>query len=150
MTPSIPSDPASFLINATTANRVVTSSPDDSQEASFASLGLPDPMLKNLVQLGYQSMTPIQAASLPISLAGQDLIAQAQTGSGKTAAFALTLLAKLNRDMVAVLKSPEAQAATLAQGAEVAAGTPEEFAAFVKSEVVKWGSVIKAAGIKPE
>ena len=60
------------------------------------------------------------------------------------------LLAKLNRDMVAVLKSPEAQAAMLAQGAEVAAGTPEEFAAFVKSEVVKWGSVIKAAGIKPE
>ena len=64
--------------------------------SSFASLGLPEPMLRNLEQLGYQTMTPIQSASLPVTLAGRDLIAQAQTGSGKTAAFALTLLAKLN------------------------------------------------------
>ena len=41
-------------------------------------------------------MTPIQAASLPLALAGHDLIAQAKTGSGKTAAFALALLANLN------------------------------------------------------
>ncbi len=52
-------------------------------------------MLANLTQLGYHGMTPIQAASLPIALAGQDLIAQAKTGSGKTAAFALALLSKL-------------------------------------------------------
>jgi ATP-independent RNA helicase DbpA len=49
-----------------------------------------------LEQLGYLEMTPIQAASLPVALAGTDLIAQAKTGSGKTAAFALALLAKLN------------------------------------------------------
>jgi ATP-independent RNA helicase DbpA len=47
-------------------------------------------------------MTPIQAASLPVALAGKDLIAQAQTGSGKTAAFALALLAKLNPRWFAV------------------------------------------------
>jgi ATP-independent RNA helicase DbpA len=52
--------------------------------------------LANLEQLGYLEMTPIQAASLPVALAGTDLIAQAKTGSGKTAAFALALLAKLN------------------------------------------------------
>ncbi len=53
-------------------------------------------MLANLVSLGYQTMTPIQAASLPTVLANQDLIAQAKTGSGKTAVFGIGLLAKLN------------------------------------------------------
>ncbi len=53
-------------------------------------------MLANLAQLGYAEMTPIQAVSLPLALAGQDLIAQAQTGSGKTAAFALALLHRLD------------------------------------------------------
>ena len=53
-------------------------------------------MLANLEQLGYSSMTPIQAASLPIALGGHDLIAQAKTGSGKTAAFALALLHRLD------------------------------------------------------
>ena len=53
-------------------------------------------MLSNLEQLGYLEMTPIQAASLPSALLGKDIIAQAKTGSGKTAAFALTLLANLN------------------------------------------------------
>ena len=59
-------------------------------------------MLANLQQMGYASMTPIQAASLPIALLGKDLIAQASTGSGKTAAFALTLLANLNARRFAV------------------------------------------------
>jgi len=68
----------------------------------FAALGLPSSMLTNLQQLGYTDMTPIQAASLPISLAGKDLIAQAKTGSGKTAAFGLALLAKLNPRWFAV------------------------------------------------
>jgi ATP-independent RNA helicase DbpA len=56
----------------------------------------------NLQQLGYLTMTPIQAASLPLALAGQDLIAQAKTGSGKTAAFSLPLLVNLNPRLFAV------------------------------------------------
>jgi ATP-independent RNA helicase DbpA len=64
--------------------------------ASFAQLELPPIVLDNLRQLGYLNMTPIQAASLPISLDGHDLIAQAKTGSGKTAAFGLPLLGNLN------------------------------------------------------
>ena len=68
----------------------------------FSALPLAEATLANLAQLGYHQMTPIQAASLPAALAGQDLIAQAQTGSGKTAAFALTLLAKLNPRWFAV------------------------------------------------
>ncbi|MEO6030456.1 MAG: ATP-dependent RNA helicase DbpA [Burkholderiaceae bacterium] len=64
--------------------------------ASFGSLPLPPATLANLERLGYLGMTPIQAASLPLALAGHDLIAQAKTGSGKTAAFALALLARLD------------------------------------------------------
>jgi ATP-independent RNA helicase DbpA len=71
-------------------------------ELSFASLPLAPSTLANLQQLGYLQMTPIQAASLPLALAGHDLIAQAKTGSGKTAAFALSLLARLNPRRFAV------------------------------------------------
>ncbi len=69
---------------------------------SFSSLPLPPQVLANLERLGYAQMTPIQAASLPMALAGKDVIAQAKTGSGKTAAFALTLLANLNPRRFAV------------------------------------------------
>ena len=62
----------------------------------FSALALSPAQLSNLQQLGYTSMTPIQAASLPPALLGKDLIAQASTGSGKTAAFGLALLARLN------------------------------------------------------
>jgi ATP-independent RNA helicase DbpA len=68
----------------------------------FARLPLSPAMLANLQQLGYLAMTPIQAASLPAALLGKDLIAQAKTGSGKTAAFALTLLSSLNPRRFAV------------------------------------------------
>ena len=65
---------------------------------SFGELALAPAQLENLTRLGYLGMTPVQAASLPLALAGVDLIVQAQTGSGKTAAFALALLANLNLD----------------------------------------------------
>ena len=68
----------------------------------FDALPLAPQMLANLAQLGYARMTPIQAASLPVALLGKDLIAQAKTGSGKTAAFALALLANLNARRFAV------------------------------------------------
>lgn len=63
---------------------------------TFASLDLPAALIETLEQLGYQSMTPIQAAALPEILAGHDLIAQSRTGSGKTAAFGIGLLAPIN------------------------------------------------------
>lgn len=65
---------------------------------AFATLSLNPAQLANLERLGYLAMTPVQAASLPLALAGHDLIVQAPTGSGKTAAFALALLANLERD----------------------------------------------------
>ena len=89
-------------------NRVMTSPttaaplPGAAAGTDFATLALHPSTLANLAQLGYHRMTPIQAASLPVALAGEDLIAQARTGSGKTAAFALALLANLNPRRFAV------------------------------------------------
>jgi ATP-independent RNA helicase DbpA len=77
-------------------------SQDNQASAAFSTLALGAAQLANLQQLGYQTMTPIQAASLPLALRGQDLIAQASTGSGKTAAFGLALLARLNPRRFAV------------------------------------------------
>jgi len=64
--------------------------------ASFSSLGLKPELLANLASLDYHSMTAIQAGSLPPILAGRDVIAQGKTGSGKTAAFGLGLLQRLD------------------------------------------------------
>jgi len=58
------------------------------------------------------------------------------------------IVMKINRDVVAALQLPEAKAALLAQGAEAVPTTPEEFDRFLKSEIAKWGRVIKEAGIK--
>ena len=59
---------------------------------TFASLGLIEPLLRSLETLGYQTPTPVQAQAIPAVLAGRDLMAAAQTGTGKTAGFALPLL----------------------------------------------------------
>jgi ATP-independent RNA helicase DbpA len=64
--------------------------------SAFSALPLSPATLANLDALGYAEMTPIQAQSLPIMLKGKDLIAQAKTGSGKTAAFGIALLEPLN------------------------------------------------------
>jgi ATP-dependent RNA helicase DbpA len=79
-----------------------SSSSSASKAARFDQLPLPPAALANLTQLGYTEMTAIQAASLPAALAGKDIIAQAKTGSGKTAAFAIPLLANLNARRFAV------------------------------------------------
>lgn len=68
---------------------------------SFSSLPLPAAQLANLVELGYSAMTPVQAATLPAILQGQDVRAKAQTGSGKTAAFGIGLLDGINVAQVA-------------------------------------------------
>ena len=65
---------------------------------SFADFGLPAPLLDALSAVGYESPSPIQAATIPPLLAGRDMLGQAQTGTGKTAAFALPALARLDAD----------------------------------------------------
>ena len=94
---------ASATTAPTTASGPTTApASQDSAFASLAAFGLSEALQANLQQLGYLQMTPIQAASLPPALQGHDIIAQAATGSGKTAAFGLPLLRQLNPRWFAV------------------------------------------------
>ncbi|RRJ83002.1 ATP-dependent RNA helicase DbpA [Aestuariirhabdus litorea] len=71
-------------------------------DTAFSRLPLPPALLTTLQQLDYLQMTPIQAQAIPHALAGKDLIAQAKTGSGKTAAFGISLLLRLKPPMFRV------------------------------------------------
>lgn len=64
----------------------------------FSKLGLCDPILKAVSELGYTKPTAIQKQAIPVILSGRDLVAAAQTGTGKTASFVLPLLQKLNKE----------------------------------------------------
>jgi ATP-dependent RNA helicase DeaD len=64
--------------------------------AGFSGFALPAPLLRALADVGYESPSPIQLETIPALLAGRDLVGQAQTGTGKTAAFALPILARLD------------------------------------------------------
>ena len=95
---------------------------------AFNELPLSPGMQSTLQQLGYLAMTPIQSASLPITLAGGDLIAQAKTGSGKTAAFAIPMLTKLNPRFFAV------QAMVLCPTRELADQVTQEIRRLARAE----------------
>ena len=94
----------------------------------FDTLALSAATLENLLRLGYLEMTAIQAASLPPALQGRDLIAQAKTGSGKTAAFALALLARLD------LRRFEVQALVLCPTRELADQVTTEVRRLARAE----------------
>ena len=89
--------------------------------ASFRDLSLIEPLLRTLDELGYELPTPIQAATIPLLLAGRDVIGQAQTGTGKTAAFALPLLNRLD------LSKTKPQVLVLAPTRELAIQVAEAF-----------------------
>jgi ATP-dependent RNA helicase DeaD len=65
---------------------------DEDLSPTFEDLGLSGPLLKSLKDVGYEEPTPIQVRVIPSLLEGRDVIAQAQTGSGKTAAFGLPII----------------------------------------------------------
>ncbi|MFA5372393.1 MAG: ATP-dependent RNA helicase DbpA [Sideroxydans sp.] len=112
---------------------------------SFSELPLAPAMLANLQQLDYCTMTPIQAASLPITLAGHDLIAQAKTGSGKTAAFALPLLTKLNPRHFGV------QAMVLCPTRELADQVTQELRRLARfADNIKILSLVGGATMRPQ
>jgi ATP-dependent RNA helicase DeaD len=88
---------------------------------TFAELGLSGPVLQALASVGYEAPSPIQAATIPVLLAGSDVLGQAQTGTGKTAAFALPILSRLD------LKQRDPQALVLVPTRELAIQVAEAF-----------------------
>ncbi|MEO8804326.1 MAG: DEAD/DEAH box helicase, partial [Rudaea sp.] len=87
----------------------------------FSALGLSDALLATLAEVGYETPSPIQAATVPPLLAGRDVLGQAQTGTGKTAAFALPILTRLD------LSKTLPQALVLAPTRELAIQVAEAF-----------------------
>ena len=94
--------------------------PEDAP-ADFASLGLREELLQTLREVGYETPTPIQAATIPPLLTGRDVVGLAQTGTGKTAAFALPVLDRLD------LSQKKPQALVLAPTRELALQVCEAF-----------------------
>ncbi|MEM1244574.1 MAG: DEAD/DEAH box helicase [Pseudomonadota bacterium] len=94
---------------------------------NFTDLGLNPSLLTTLNQLGYETATPIQQESIPILLQGNDIIAQAQTGTGKTAAFALPILTQL------ILTEKQPQALILTPTRELAIQVAEALQSYAKN-----------------
>lgn len=95
-------------------------------ENSFAQFGLSKPLMKAIKEMGYEAPSPIQTKTIPLLLAGKDIVGQAQTGTGKTAAFALPILEKID------LKSSKIQALVLAPTRELAIQVAEAFHTYSK------------------
>ncbi|WP_428357325.1 DEAD/DEAH box helicase [Methyloprofundus sp.] len=92
----------------------------------FSDLNLIDPLFKALDEVGYETPSPIQAQTIPLILEGKDVLGQAQTGTGKTAAFALPLLSKLD------LQQKDPQVLVLAPTRELAIQVAEAFQTYAK------------------
>ena len=94
---------------------------EEPQTPGFRELGLTDPILDALTAVGYETPSPIQAQTIPLLLAGSDMLGQAQTGTGKTAAFALPVLEKID------LKRSAPQALVMVPTRELAIQVAEAF-----------------------
>ncbi|MGI9188344.1 MAG: DEAD/DEAH box helicase, partial [Gaiellales bacterium] len=105
----------------------------DTPGLDFASLGLRGDLLSTLTALGYEEPTPIQAAAIPLLVGGSDMLGQAATGTGKTAAFALPILERLD----ARRDSKEPSALVLVPTRELALQVAQAFASYGKSVGVR-------------
>ena len=100
----------------------------------FATLGLKESIVKAVSDLGFTQPSQIQAESIPVTLSGADLIGQAQTGTGKTAAYSLPILTKMS-------KAPGIKALILAPTRELAVQVHDEIKRLSKYEKVEVLSV---------
>ncbi|RTE64566.1 DEAD/DEAH box helicase [Amphritea opalescens] len=95
---------------------------------SFSNLGLSDPILQAINELGYTAPTPIQKQAIPLILSGKDLIATAQTGTGKTGAFVLPILERFNQERT--LRGKRIRALILTPTRELAIQVAENVAQY--------------------
>jgi ATP-dependent RNA helicase DeaD len=96
----------------------------DTPTPSFKELDLSEPVLKALETIGYETPSPIQAQIIPFVMAGRDVLGQAQTGTGKTAAFAMPILTRID------IKQKDPQALVLAPTRELAIQVAEAFQSY--------------------
>jgi ATP-dependent RNA helicase RhlE len=113
---------------------------------TFSDLGLPPELLRAVTEKGYDTPTPIQAQAIPAVLADRDVLAGAQTGTGKTAAFVLPILAKLDRRIAD--RSPRALVLTPTR--ELAAQIAENAKAYGKYLDLRTVVVFGGVGIHPQ
>ena len=118
---------------------------------SFESLGLQPALLRALAALGYETPTPVQAEAVPLILAGRDLLAGSQTGTGKTAAFTLPLLQRLfpagQRPATATAR---VRALVLTPTRELAVQIHESVRAYGKHLPLKSAQVFGGVGMQPQ
>ena len=119
---------------------------------TFAELGLAPPILQALDEMGYQIPTPIQKQAIPLVVAGRDLMAQAQTGTGKTAAFALPLLQKMlpHANTSASPARHPVRALVLAPTRELAMQVHESVVAYSKHLPLRSTVVYGGVDMKPQ
>jgi len=110
----------------------------------FTALGLPGPVTRGVRAAGYTTPTPIQREAIPLILPGHDLVASAQTGSGKTAAFLLPVLARL------LDGQPSLRALVLVPTRELAAQVEENARAYARFASVRVGCVFGGVPIGPQ
>jgi ATP-dependent RNA helicase RhlE len=116
---------------------------------TFASLGLIEPLLRALETLGYQTPTPVQAQAVPAVLAGRDLMAAAQTGTGKTAGFALPLLQRLIQEG-AVVAPNSVRALVLVPTRELAEQVHANIAEYAEHLPLRTYAVYGGVSINPQ
>ncbi|KQQ49953.1 DEAD/DEAH box helicase [Pseudomonas sp. Leaf127] len=116
---------------------------------TFASLGLIEPLLRALEALGYQTPTPVQAKAIPAVLEGRDLMAAAQTGTGKTAGFALPLLQRLTLEGPKVAAN-SVRALVLAPTRELAEQVHASFSQYAEHVPLSTYAVYGGVSINPQ
>ncbi|SDH28028.1 Superfamily II DNA and RNA helicase [Pseudomonas benzenivorans] len=116
---------------------------------TFASLGLIEPLLRSLDGLDYQTPTPVQAQAIPAVLKGRDLMAAAQTGTGKTAGFALPLLQRLTMEGPQVA-SNSVRALVLVPTRELAEQVQQSFQAYGQHLPLRSYAVYGGVSINPQ
>jgi ATP-dependent RNA helicase RhlE len=116
---------------------------------SFTNLGLSEPLLKAIKEQGYDTPTPIQEKAIPVVIEGKDVLAAAQTGTGKTAGFTLPLLEKLSQTQPKMQKK-QIRALVLTPTRELAAQVAESIKTYGKHVPYTSTVIFGGVGINPQ